>query len=55
MSATVRILDYQPQHQPTFRALNEEWITRYFRMEQPDYDMLDQPPSSTFWRQAGLF
>ncbi|UYZ62283.1 GNAT family N-acetyltransferase [Hymenobacter weizhouensis] len=38
-----RILDYQPSHQPAFRALNQAWITQYFEMEKPDYDMLDQP------------
>ncbi|UOQ66276.1 GNAT family N-acetyltransferase [Hymenobacter volaticus] len=40
---TVRILDYKPAHQPVFRALNEEWITQYFVMEAPDYQMLDEP------------
>lgn len=42
MSVT-RILDYQPAHQPVFRALNEEWITQFFVMEAPDYQMLDEP------------
>ena len=42
MHAT-RILAYEPAHQPVFRALNEEWITRFFAMEAPDYQMLDKP------------
>jgi len=42
MSIT-RILDYTPAHQPAFRALNEEWITQFFVMETPDYQMLDEP------------
>jgi putative acetyltransferase len=41
--STTRILDYLPAHQPIFRALNEEWITQYFVMEAPDYQMLDEP------------
>lgn len=40
---TIRILDYEPAHQPVFRALNEEWITQFFVMETPDYQMLDEP------------
>lgn len=40
---TIRILDYEPAHQPVFRALNEEWITQFFVMEAPDYQMLDEP------------
>ncbi|HEX8427398.1 GNAT family N-acetyltransferase [Hymenobacter sp.] len=43
MMHAVRILDYEPAHQPQFRALNEEWITRFFVMEAPDYQMLDEP------------
>jgi GNAT superfamily N-acetyltransferase len=42
MHAT-RILDYEPGHQPAFYALNHEWITRYFTMEEPDYQMLNEP------------
>jgi DNA-binding MarR family transcriptional regulator/GNAT superfamily N-acetyltransferase len=39
----VRIVDFKPEHQPAFRALNEEWITKYFRMEKEDYKALDHP------------
>jgi GNAT superfamily N-acetyltransferase len=39
----VEILPYQPEHQPAFRALNEEWITRYFVLEDLDRRMLDDP------------
>ena len=40
---SIRILDYEPAYQPVFRALNEEWITKFFVMETPDYQMLDEP------------
>lgn len=39
----VEILPYQPEHQPAFRALNHEWITRYFALEDLDRRMLDDP------------
>ncbi len=42
-SAEVQIVDYTPSMQPAFRQLNEEWITKYFRMEESDYKALDHP------------
>ena len=42
-SSEVQIVDYTPADQPAFRRLNEEWITKYFRMEESDYKALDHP------------
>jgi DNA-binding MarR family transcriptional regulator/N-acetylglutamate synthase-like GNAT family acetyltransferase len=42
-SSLVEIVDFQPNWQPAFRQLNEEWITKYFRMEESDYKALDHP------------
>jgi len=42
-SAAVTIIDYQPGHQQAYRKLNEEWITRWFKMEEADYKALDNP------------
>ncbi|TCJ19385.1 GNAT family N-acetyltransferase [Flaviaesturariibacter flavus] len=42
-SGAVRIVDYKPEYKAAFRDLNEEWITRYFRMEAADYEALDHP------------
>ncbi|WP_431213279.1 bifunctional helix-turn-helix transcriptional regulator/GNAT family N-acetyltransferase [Puia sp. P3] len=42
-SGQVEIVDYTPEMQPAFRRLNEEWITKYFRMEESDYKALDHP------------
>ena len=42
-SALVQMVDYTPAYQAAFRRLNEEWITRYFRMEEGDYKALDHP------------
>jgi len=42
-SEQVQIVDYTPSMQPAFRSLNEEWITKYFRMEESDYKALDHP------------
>ena len=39
----VRIIDYTPQYQEAFRALNKTWITTYWEMEEADYKALDHP------------
>jgi len=43
MTADLIILDYEPAHQPAFRALNHEWIGHYFTIEPIDNEMLDDP------------
>lgn len=40
---TAKIINYEPKHQPAFKALNEAWISKYFRMEAQDYIALDNP------------
>lgn len=42
-SQQVSIVDYNPAYQGAFRALNEQWISSYFQMEQADYNALDDP------------
>ena len=42
-STHVKIVPYKPLYAGTFRKLNEEWITAYFKMEEPDYKALDHP------------
>ncbi|WP_082434911.1 GNAT family N-acetyltransferase [Pedobacter sp. Hv1] len=43
LSGAIEIVDYQPKYNASFRALNEEWISNYFKMEAKDYESLDQP------------
>lgn len=42
-SKEVQIVQYQPHYQAVFKALNEEWISTYFEMEETDYKALDNP------------
>jgi DNA-binding MarR family transcriptional regulator/N-acetylglutamate synthase-like GNAT family acetyltransferase len=42
-SNAVEIVEYTPAYQQAYRQLNEEWITKYFRMEESDYKALDHP------------
>jgi len=42
-SKDVQIVEYKPKYQSAFKALNEEWISTYFEMEEADYKALDNP------------
>jgi DNA-binding MarR family transcriptional regulator/N-acetylglutamate synthase-like GNAT family acetyltransferase len=42
-SEDIKIIDYNEQYQQTFRDLNVEWISSYFKMEKSDYQALDSP------------
>ncbi|WP_343685794.1 GNAT family N-acetyltransferase [Chryseobacterium gleum] len=39
----VKIIVYEPQYKGAFKALNEEWIKKFFVMEPGDYKLLDHP------------
>lgn len=42
-SRKVEIVSYKPAYRKVFRDMNEEWISRYFKMEPADYKALDNP------------
>ncbi|WP_210149122.1 bifunctional helix-turn-helix transcriptional regulator/GNAT family N-acetyltransferase [Chryseobacterium scophthalmum] len=42
-SKDVKIVEYEPKYQSAFKALNEEWISTFFEMEETDYKALDNP------------
>lgn len=42
-SKDVKIVEFEPQYQEAFKALNEEWISTYFEMEEADHKALDHP------------
>lgn len=42
-SKDVEIVEYKPEYKEAFRALNVEWISTYFEMEEADYKALDNP------------
>lgn len=45
-SRDVQIVDYTPAYQQAFRELNEQWISKYFKMEAADHKALDNPQKS---------
>jgi DNA-binding MarR family transcriptional regulator/GNAT superfamily N-acetyltransferase len=42
-SANVKIVPYQPKYHKAFKALNEEWIARWFKIEKTDAKALNNP------------
>jgi DNA-binding MarR family transcriptional regulator/GNAT superfamily N-acetyltransferase len=42
-SKDVKIVEYEPKYRSAFKALNEEWISTFFEMEEADYKALDDP------------
>jgi len=42
-SQKVEIVDYRPAYKKVFKDMNEEWISRYFKMEETDRKALDNP------------
>jgi len=44
-SKEVKIVEYEEKYQNAFKALNEEWISTYFELEEPDRKALGNPKS----------
>jgi DNA-binding MarR family transcriptional regulator/predicted GNAT family N-acyltransferase len=42
-SKNIKIVNFKPEHSKIFTRLNKEWISKYFKMEMPDYKALNNP------------
>jgi len=51
----VKVVAYRTEHQPWFEKLNREWIEKYFSMEQPDYDILQDPRKHILEEGGSIF
>jgi DNA-binding MarR family transcriptional regulator/GNAT superfamily N-acetyltransferase len=54
-SAAVQIVDYKPAYQKAFQQLNEEWITKYFTMEEADHKALSNPQKNIIAKGGFIF
>jgi GNAT superfamily N-acetyltransferase len=54
-STDIKIIDYDQQYQQTFRDLNVEWISKYFKMEEADYKVLDNPDDYILKKGGHIF
>lgn len=51
----VKIITYTDAYQSHFKALNEEWISKYFVMEAADYKTLDHPMEYILDKGGAIF
>src|ERR1700733_13512996 len=49
------IREFRPGDEPDFRRLNEEWIVRYFAMEEKDEEVLADPQGIILDRGGRIF
>jgi GNAT superfamily N-acetyltransferase len=55
MDTAIKILDYQPAHQPWFEKFNRQWIEKYFEMEPLDYQILQHPEEHIIKKGGSIF
>lgn len=51
----VRVREFQPGDEPAFRKLNEEWISRFFRIEPKDEEAFKDPAGKILDRGGKIF
>jgi GNAT superfamily N-acetyltransferase len=51
----LQIVPYEPRHREKFRSLNEAWISRYFKLEEPDRRALSDPEGYILARGGYIF
>ncbi len=39
----IRLESYKPEYKEAFKSLNEEWIQKYFKIEEKDIQVLNNP------------
>ena len=52
---TFQIVSYTPAYRQAFRALNHEWITKHFKLEEADNNMLEDPEGYILDRGGYIF
>ena len=51
----VKIIPYNAGHRNAFRELNHEWITKHFKLEAADNNMLDDPEGYILGKGGYIF
>lgn len=51
----IKIETYQEKYREVFYKLNEDWISKFFKMEQPDRDALENPQSYIIDKGGSIF
>jgi ribosomal protein S18 acetylase RimI-like enzyme len=51
----IEIVDYIPEHQPRFKAINVQWITRSHVLEEEDIKTLEDPENHVLKNGGRIF
>ncbi|NEU07839.1 GNAT family N-acetyltransferase [Flavihumibacter sp. R14] len=51
----IEIIDYQLSYKEDFKQLNIEWISRYFVLEEPDLEQLEDPEASVLSKGGKIY
>ena len=51
----MEIVEFNPDHAPAFKALNEAWISKYFAIEAKDREVLDDPQGAIVAKGGRIF
>ncbi len=51
----MQIVSFEPAHAEAFRALNEAWISKHFRLEAADHLVLDDPVGQVIDKGGQIF
>jgi DNA-binding MarR family transcriptional regulator len=54
-SDAVKIVPYKPKYKKAFKELNEEWIRKYFEIEETDSKMLNDPSGQILRKGGHIF
>lgn len=54
-SKHIEIVPYKPCYQEAFKVLNEEWINKYFKMEDIDYKVINNPEKYIIEKGGNIF
>ena len=54
MLAEIEIIDYKPAYKKHFRLLNHAWLNQYFRVEEHDAKILDDPTGQIIKRGGAV-
>lgn len=53
--ADLKIIDYKPEYKNDFRDLNYHWIKKYFKIEEPDKKVLENPEQEILAKGGHIF
>ena len=51
----MEIIEFEPRHAEAFRRLNKAWISKYFKLEAKDSEVLNDPQGKILAKGGRIF